>query len=269
MRIRLLVSYDGTDFVGWQRQSRGRSVQGELERAARRLLGEPVSIQGAGRTDAGVHAVGQAASFEAELRLPVSKLAFALNNLLPRDVRVLAAEEAAADFHARFSPSRKEYRYFIIPNTAGEPPLARYAWFGPRLREWAAMEQAVRLFAGEHNFRSFCGKSSVVKSYVRTLYTAEFAAAAPEQAPEVLYRRAQNGEVYMLRLIGNGFIYKMVRLLAGALVKVGEGKLSPQELAAYLAQPSEQPPAPAAPAEGLYLWRLEYLSSPEKKLQNE
>lgn len=266
MRIKLIVSYDGTDFVGWQRQSRGRSVQGELERAARRLLGEAVSVQGAGRTDAGVHAIGQAATFEAELRLPVSQLAFALNNLLPPDIRVVSAEEAAADFHARFSSSRKEYRYFIIPGRPGEPPLSRYVWFAPKLGDLAAIDEAARLLVGEHNFRSFCGKSAVVKSYVRTLYTAEFRRALPEEAPEVLYRRAQQGEVYMFRVIGNGFIYKMVRLLVGALVKVGEGKLSLKDFAAYLAEPSEQPPAPAAPAAGLYLWRLEYLPEAEKNL---
>lgn len=258
MRIKLTVCYDGTDFVGWQRQPRGRSVQGELERAMRRL-GYATSIQGAGRTDAGVHGRGQVATFDAALQLPVARLAYALNNILPADVRVLAAEEAAADFHARFSPSTKEYRYFILPGDVCDPQLLRYAWCGVPLADVEAAQAAVALLAGEHNFRSFCAKSAVVKSYVRTLYTAELKVAAPDDVPEVLYRRAERGEVLMLRFCGNGFIYKMVRLMVGASVKVAQGKLTLGEFARYLDEPNEQPPAPAAPAQGLYLWELKYL----------
>lgn len=258
MRIKLTVCYDGTDFVGWQRQPKGRSVQGELERAMRRL-GYATSIQGAGRTDAGVHGRGQVATFDAALQLPVDRLAYALNNILPADVRVLAAEEAAADFHARFSPSIKEYRYFIVPGAVQDPQLLRYAWCGVPLADVQAAQAAVALLAGEHNFRSFCAKSAVVKSYVRTLYTAELKVAAPDDVPEALYRRAERGEVLMLRFCGNGFIYKMVRLMVGASVKVAQGKLTPAEFARYLDEPNEQPPAPAAPAQGLYLWGLKYL----------
>lgn len=258
MRFKLLISYDGAAFVGWQRQPNGRSVQGEVEKALLRLLGRPVSVQGAGRTDAGVHALGQAASFEAELELPPERLAYALNNLLPPDVRVLAAGPAAADFHARFSPSRKEYRYFIAPGAAATPFDARYVWCCPGGLDLAAMREAAATLAGEHNFRSFCAKSLVVNDYVRTLYAAEFRPAAPADAPEPLQKLAAAGELYMLRLVGNGFIYKMVRLIMGALVKLGEGKLSPADFALALAQEQPQPPAPAAPPQGLYLWGLEY-----------
>lgn len=258
MRIKLKVCYDGTDFVGWQRQPKGRSVQGELERALKRL-GYVTSVQGAGRTDAGVHGRGQVATFDAELQLPVERLAYALNNILPNDVRVLAAENAAADFHARFSPSTKEYRYFIVPGAVQDPQLLRYAWCGVPLGDVAAACNAVNLLAGEHNFRSFCAKSAVVKSYVRTLFAAEMRLAEPEDVPEALHRRAEMGEVMMLRFVGNGFIYKMVRLMVGATVKVAAGKLTVDEFAHYLAEPNEQPPAPAAPAQGLYLWELKYL----------
>lgn len=256
MRIKLTVSYDGTDFVGWQRQPKGRSVQGDLEKAWRRL-GYDVSVQGAGRTDSGVHAQGQVASCDVELHLPIDKLKYALNNILPRDIRIVSAAEADPEFHARFSPSRKEYRYFIV---RGEsiPALARYAWFRQDFSNPEVIEQAVVMLAGEHNFRSFCAKSSVVKSYVRTLYAAEMRVAAPCDVPEVLYHRAARGDVYMLRFVGNGFIYKMVRLMVGALAKVGDGKLTLDEFARYLREPSEQPPASAAVAEGLYLWSLAY-----------
>lgn len=258
MRVKLLISYDGTDFVGWQRQPNGRSVQGEIERAMARLLGGAVSVQGAGRTDAGVHAMAQAASFEAELNLPPERLAYALNNLLPSDVRVIAAEPAADDFHARFSPSRKEYRYFIAPGVKPTPFDARYVWHCPGGLDYDAMAAAAGTLQGEHDFRSFCAKSLVVSSYVRTLYAAEFHQAKPEEAPPPLQLLAARGDLYMLRLVGNGFIYKMVRLLTGALVKLGEGKLTPAEFAQALAYERPQPPAPAAPPGGLYLWGLVY-----------
>ena len=258
LRVKLTVAYDGTDFVGWQRQAKGRSVQGDLEKNLRRLTGQTVSVQGAGRTDAGVHGCGQVASFEADLQLPVANLAYALNNLLPVDVRILAAEEAAEDFHARFTPSRKEYRYFLVPGEAGGPFVGRYGWFCPPIADLELMQQAAKLLVGEHNFRSFCGKSAVVTTYVRTLYEAELRPAGADEVPDPLYRLAAEGKVLMLRLVGNGFIYKMVRLLTGGLVKVGQGKLSVAEFARLLAEPAEQPPAPAAPAQGLYLWRLDY-----------
>lgn len=258
MRVKLLISYDGTDFVGWQRQPNGRSVQGEIERAMARLLGGAVSVQGAGRTDAGVHAMAQTASFEAELNLPSERLAYALNNLLPPDVRVIAAEPAADDFHARFSPSRKEYRYFIAPGVKPTPFDARYVWHCPGGLDYDAMAAAAGTLQGEHDFRSFCAKSLVVSSYVRTLYAAEFHQAKPEEAPPPLQLLAAGGDLYMLRLVGNGFIYKMVRLLTGALVKLGEGKLTPAEFAQALAYERPQPPAPAAPPGGLYLWGLAY-----------
>lgn len=265
MRIKLTVCYDGTDFVGWQRQPKGRSVQGELERAMKRL-GYVVSVQGAGRTDAGVHGMGQVATFDADLQLPVEKLAYALNNILPQDVRVLAADEAAADFHARFSPSCKEYRYFIVQGDVCDVQVLRYALCGVKSENWEKAAEAVALLRGEHNFRSFCAKSAVVKSYVRTLYLAEVKQAEPADVPEVLHRRAERGEVMMFRFVGNGFIYKMVRLMVGAAVKVAGGKLSVEEFAHYLQEPCEQPPAPAAPAQGLYLWRLDYEQADYNKL---
>lgn len=259
MRVKLLISYDGADFVGWQRQPKGRSVQSEIERALARLLGGVVSVQGAGRTDAGVHAMAQTASFEAELNMPLERLSYALNNLLPLDVRVLAAGKAEDDFHARFSPSSKEYRYFIAPGVKPSPFDARYVWHCPGRLAYDEMALVAGTLQGEHNFRSFCAKSQVVSSYVRTIYAAEFRLAKSEDAPEPLQFLAMRGELYMLRLLGNGFIYKMVRLIAGALVKLGEGKLSHAEFAQALAYEQPQPPAPAAPPNGLYLWKLAYL----------
>lgn len=272
MRIKLTISYDGTDFVGWQRQNlpraNNRSVQGELEGQLRLLLHQPVSLQGAGRTDAGVHAMAQAASFEAELGLPPERLAYALNNRLPADVRVLAAEPVAEDFHARFSAHSKEYRYFLVLGQAAGAFDNRYAWFcSYALPQLAQMSQAAALLVGEHDFRRFCGRSAVVNSYVRRLYRAEFGLCTPQAAPAQLRALAEAGVLYCFQVAGNGFIYKMVRLLTGALVKLGRGQLTLPQLAAALAaggplpaedEPWPQPLAPAAPAKGLYLWRIDY-----------
>jgi tRNA pseudouridine38-40 synthase len=262
MRVKLTVAYDGTDFVGWQRQSlpgaNNRSVQGELEHACRRLLKQNVSVQGAGRTDSGVHALGQVASFEAELRLPLEQLKYALNNLLPPDVRVLQAEQVNSDFHARFSAKTKEYRYYLASGRQAGAFDYRYAWFCPYALDLTAMQQASALLTGEHDFRTFCGKSAVVKTYVRTLYAAEIERCVAQNVPQHLAALASSGELYCFRVAGNGFIYKMVRLLCGALVKVGAGKLSCEDIAAGLANHGEQPMAPAAPAGGLYLYSIGY-----------
>lgn len=268
MQIKLTIAYDGTDFVGWQRQNlpgaNNRSVQGELERVLRGLLRQTVSVQGAGRTDSGVHAAGQAASFvmpqiAGRPLLPPERLAYVLNNRLPGDVRVLQAEAAADDFHARFSAKGKEYRYFLVLGRRSGAFDYRYAWFCPyALPRLADMAQAAALFVGEHNFEGYSGRSSVVTTYVRRLNLAEFSRVEPAAAPAHLRSLAADGCLYAFRVAGNGFIYKMVRLLTGALVKFGRGRLTPEQLVAQLTQPAEQPLAPAAPAQGLYLWRIDY-----------
>ncbi len=267
MQIKLTIAYDGTDFVGWQRQSlpgaNNRSVQGELERVLRGLLHQPVSVQGAGRTDSGVHAAGQTASFAIPQNngrplIPPERLAYALNNRLPGDVRVLRAEPAADDFHARFSAKGKEYRYFFTLDKQPGAFDCRYVWFCPyALPRLAEMAQAAALWLGEHNFAGYSGRSSVVTTYVRRLHLVEFGRVEPAAAP-VHLRGLAVDNLYCFRVAGNGFIYKMVRLLTGALVKFGRGKLEPEQLAAQLAEPAEQPLAPAAPAQGLYLWRIDY-----------
>lgn len=263
MRIKLTIEYDGGGFVGWQRQSlpgaNNRSVQGELEGALKRLLGRPVSLAGAGRTDAGVHAVGQAASFEAELGIPVERLAYALNNCLPRDIRVTGLAEAGADFHARFSAKTKEYRYFFLKN--GEKPdsfLGQYAWFPPYKLDWKFMQEGAALFIGEHNFRSFCAKSLVVQNYVRVVQEAAVICCQKPDVPRHLQGLAEAGELCAFVVRGNGFIYKMVRLMTGALVRLGAGKLSLADIERGLNRELAQPLAPAAPPHGLYLWRIDY-----------
>ena len=274
--VKLRIAYDGTDFVGWQRQNlpgaNNRSVQGELEKVLRRLLQQAVSVQGAGRTDSGVHAQGQVASFDLPAPggrplIPVERLAYAMNNRLPGDVRILGAEctERALDFHARFSAKSKEYRYFLVLSQAPGAFDYRYAWFCPyKLPRLADMPQAAAQFVGEHDFRGFCGRSSVVTTYVRRLSLADFSRVEPADAPPQLYSLAAEGALYCFRVVGNGFIYKMVRLLTGALVKSGRGQLEPAQIRRQLQTAAlepdcwPQPLAPAAPARGLYLWHIDY-----------
>ncbi len=262
MKFKLTVAYDGSDFVGWQRQSlpgaNNRSVQGELERTLRHVLGQAVRVQGAGRTDSGVHALGQVASFAAETGMPPERLAYALNNSLPSDVRIVAVEAAAEDFHARFAKSAKEYRYYVVLGRKAGAFDQRYAWFCPYSLDAAAMARAARVFVGEHDFHSFCGKSAVVTTYVRTLYQSEFGPCRAEDAPEHLRTLAGAGVLYCYRVRGNGFVYRMVRLLMGALAAVGRGRLDEAALLRALDRPVEQPLAPAAPARGLYLYRVDY-----------
>ena len=266
MKFKLTVAYDGSDFVGWQRQNlpgaNNRSVQGELEKTLRHVLGQTVSVQGAGRTDSGVHALAQVACFDAETGLPAERLAYALNNSLPPDVRIVAVETAAEDFHARFAKSAKEYRYYVVLGRNAGVFDQRYAWFCPYRLDAAAMASAARIFVGEHNFRSFCGKSAVVTTYVRTLYRSEFGLCLPEDAPPHLRTLAEGGVLYQYRVQGNGFVYRMVRLLMGALAAVGRGRLDEAALRRALEQPVEQPLAPAAPAKGLYLHHIEYEATP-------
>ncbi len=261
-KIKLTVAYDGSEFVGWQRQNlpgaNNRSVQGELERSLRHILGQSVSVQGAGRTDSGVHAFAQVASVEVDTAMPVERLAYALNNSLPGDVRIVAAEAAADDFHARFAKSAKEYRYYLVSGRSAGAFDQRYAWFCPYRLDAARMAEAAEIFVGEHDFRSFCGKSAVVTTYVRTLYESDFSLCDMDAAPEHLRHLAAEGVLYCYRVRGNGFVYRMVRLLVGALVGVGRGRLDAADLRRALASPVEQPLSPAAPAHGLYLHHIEY-----------
>lgn len=269
-KIKLTVAYDGSEFVGWQRQNlpgaNNRSVQGELERSLRHILGQAVSVQGAGRTDSGVHAFAQVASVEVDTAMPVERLAYALNNSLPGDVRIVAAEAAADDFHARFAKSAKEYRYYLVVGRSAGAFDQRYAWFCPYRLDAARMAEAAVAFVGEHDFRSFCGKSAVVTTYVRTLYESEFGLCSVDgsmdgsmdAAPEHLRHLAAAGVLYCYRVRGNGFVYRMVRLLMGALVGVGRGRLDVADLRRALSSSVEQPLSPAAPAHGLYLHHIEY-----------
>ena len=249
-RIHLVVEYDGTDYAGWQRQSNAMTVQEQLERAVKRLTGETVCVSGASRTDAGVHALGQSAHFDTESRIPADKFSFALNTLLPPDIRVVKSEEVAADFHSRFSGHGKRYRYLIhaAPH-AGALNRRTHAHVIYPLDVEKMQREALDL-VGTHDFAAFAASGSAVKDTVRTIYRAD------------VYR---NGSEICLIVEGNGFLYNMVRIIAGTLIGVGSGKLETGAFRRAIESGSRLDLGVTAPAHGLTLMEVFYTPEEEKE----
>lgn len=243
MTFKITLAYDGTDFVGWQRQASGVSIQGLLEDALRGLEGRDVAVAGAGRTDAGVHALGQVASFRLERLIEPAALRRALNAQLPFAVRVLEAEAVAPEFHARFGARRKTYRYRICNALVMSPFERRYAWhiFGPLDAE--AMQHAARRLEGTHDFASFRTTGGTPRTTRRTIFSSE----VRREASMVIYEIA-----------GDGFLRHMVRAIAGTLVEIGRGRRSPRAMADLLMAGDRSKAGATAPAEGLFLVAVEY-----------
>ena len=247
--IKLVLSYDGSDFSGWQVQPDRATVQGTLATCVGRLTGENVLPQGSGRTDAGVHALAQVASFCTESKIPVENLTGALNDLLPRSIRVLEASEGAEDFHARRSARGKTYRYRIYRGGICPPLLARYVWHYPYPLNENSMKDAAAIVKGEHDFTSFAavdperGQEEEEKSAVRTIFSSE-------------WQRCQDELVYTVR--GSGFLHHMVRNLVGTFLLVGKGTLKPENIRTILEGRDRALAGATAPAHGLYLVAVEY-----------
>ena len=271
---KLTLSYDGTDFRGWQVQPDEPTVQGELQAALGRVTGETPLPQGSGRTDAGVHALAQVASFALRAPIPAENLLRALNRTLPASIRVLEAIPVTEGFHARHSAVAKTYEYRIFQETRGQdricPPfLARYVYACTWQLELKPLSEAARFFVGEHDFLSFTATDPDMSSRVR----ADMQAAAPDRAAEVadpptafrtLYasdwetRNTEAGELLVYRVRGNGFLHHMVRNLVGTMLEVGRGYLQVEKIPAILAARSRSAAGPTAPARGLFLHSVEY-----------
>jgi tRNA pseudouridine38-40 synthase len=247
--IKLLLAYDGHDLSGWQVQPNRATVQGTLAMCIGRLTGENVLPQGSGRTDAGVHALAQVASFATESKIPLENLAAALNDLLPGSIRVLEASEVASDFHARKSARGKTYRYRIYRETICPPFLARYVWHYPYPLDEKSMMHAASKVMGEHDFTSFAavdpeqGHEAEEKSAVRTIFLSE-------------WQRCGDELVYTVR--GSGFLHHMVRNLVGTFLPVGTGTLRPESIKSILEGRDRALAGATAPARGLYLVAVEY-----------
>ena len=249
-RILLTVSYDGTGYVGWQYQNNGPSVQAALEEALEKALGRPVRVTGASRTDAGVHALGQRAHFDVCASIPPEKYPFVLNRYLPEDIRVTAARQVAHDFHARFMAAGKLYTYRIHNAPHASAIFRHCTAHVPVYLDVDAMAEGGRLLLGEHDFAAFAAAGGQAKTTVRTIDFFE----ARREAEEIT-----------LRVHGNGFLYNMVRIIAGTLIDVGHGKLDPACIARAIKSKNRLDLGVTAPACGLELTRVEYAFEQEEQ----
>jgi len=252
LKIKLTIAFDGTAYQGWQAQKIGTGVQEKVEAALAKLFPSRPRLHGSSRTDTGVHALGLVAHFEvprAEFKMPIRKLALALNAWLPEDIRVLAAARAPAAFHARFDATGKQYRYFVW-NQPGMNPLLRHtAWHVPRKLDPVAMRAAARQFVGKHDFRSFAANPGYARrSTVRTLTRCDL---------------RRSGPLLTFILEGDGFLYKMCRGIVGTLVQVGLGRYTVADIPRMLAGRDRRAAGMNAPAHGLVLWKVFYGRRPE------
>lgn len=252
MNTALLVAYDGTNFSGWQVQANGRTVQGELERAIGESFGSFSRVTGSGRTDAGVHAAGQVCNFALadEIKISPGRIADALNAKLPPDVRVLESAAAPEEFDACRSAKKKTYRYSVYFSRRENPLLERYAVRFSESPDFARMGECARLLEGEHDFAAFSSTGSSVKTTVRTVYSVETAPWADEYAEGVLGVH--------IEVCGGGFLYNMVRIMAGAILECGTGKLPLSAVEEALRTGNRELLGKTMPAKGLTLLRAEY-----------
>jgi tRNA pseudouridine38-40 synthase len=242
--VRVTVAYDGTGFVGWQRQAAGESIQGCLEDAVRALDEREVTVHGAGRTDAGVHALGQVASFTLQRALPCETIVRALNARLPDVIRVLDASVAPDDFHPRFSARRKTYRYRVWNAEVMDPFERRYAWHVSGALDVERMQAAAALLVGRHDFAAFQSAGSEVETTVRDIQLSAVS--------------AQPSALMVYEVVGSGFLRHMVRAIVGSLVEVGRGRHSAAWMAEVLESRDRAVAGPTAPAEGLFLVGVAY-----------
>jgi tRNA pseudouridine38-40 synthase len=247
--LRLMLAYDGSEFSGWQIQPDAQTIQGMLASAIGRLTGEKVLPQGSGRTDAGVHALAQVATFSTESPIPVGNWVTALNDILPASIRVLEVAEAPAEFHARKSARAKTYRYRMYRAAICPPFLARYVWHYPYPLNENMMEQAAGLVLGEHDFTSFAavdrerGLEDHEVSNVRRIFTSTW---------------ERSGEEFVYTVQGSGFLHHMVRNLVGTFLLVGKGTLAVADVTRILQARKRSAAGATAPASGLYLVSVEY-----------
>jgi len=247
--LKILVSYDGAEFFGWQVQPDKSTVQGTLASAIGRITGEKVLPQGSGRTDAGVHALAQVVTFVTESCVPTANFLKVLNDLLPASIRVMQVTEAPADFHARHSAKAKTYRYRIYRESICPPFLAKYVWHYPYRLDEAAMAGAAGLVVGEHDFTSFAavdperGRDDVPISNMRKIFSSS-------------WERVGDELVYTVR--GSGFLHHMVRNLVGTFILVGKATLQAEDVTRILEARNRSAAGATAPASGLYLVNVEY-----------
>lgn len=243
-RIKLIVAYDGTNYNGWQVQPTGITIEGILNQALTELTKEPITVIGASRTDSGVHALGNVAVFDTNTKIPPEKISYAMNQRLPEDIVIQHSCEVPADFHPRRCESRKTYEYKILNRTFPLPLNRHDCYFTYRRLDVEKMQQAAQYLIGEYDFKSFCSIHTQAETTVRTIY-------------DLTVKKEQ--DLITIRVTGNGFLYNMVRIMAGTLLQAGIGERRPEELQDILKAKDRAAAGPTAPAHGLTMIGIEFL----------
>jgi tRNA pseudouridine38-40 synthase len=243
-RIKLEVAYDGTAYAGWQLQPGQPTIEAALNKALSELMGEEISVIGASRTDSGVHALGNVAVFDTDSRIPAEKICMAVNQRLPEDIRVQCSVEAAQDFHPRRVASRKTYEYKIMNKKITVPTQRLYTNHIYYPLDALLMQKAAAYLIGEHDYKSFCSVKTQVLDTVRTIYRLQV---------------SRDGDIITISITGSGFLYNMVRIIAGTLIEIGRGAYPPERIADILNGCDRSLAGPTALAQGLTLVKIEYL----------
>lgn len=241
--IKLTIEYDGKDFNGWQKQPKKLNIQGTIEQAIKQITGEDVELNASGRTDAGVHALGQVANFKTNSQIPIEKFAIAINSKLKRSIVIKKAEEVDERFHSRLSCKKKTYRYIINNSPEGTAIYRNLETHIPQKLNLDQMKKAIKYFEGEHDFKAFKASGTSSKSSVRTIYKAD------------IY---QENEKIFIEITGNGFLYNMIRIIVGTLVEVGLGKIEPERIIDIIQQGKRENAGKTFPPNGLYLLEVIY-----------
>lgn len=241
--IKLVIEYDGKKFGGWQKQPTKLNIQGEIEQAIKEITGETVDLTASGRTDAGVHSLGQVANFKTNSNIEIGKFAIAINSKLKKSIVIKSAEEVEEDFHARYKCKGKKYRYVINNSYQGTAIYRELEYHIPQKLDINKMKQAIKYFEGKHDFKGFRASGTSSKDSVREIYKAEV---------------IENGERIIIELTGNGFMYNMVRIIAGTVADVGLGKINPEDIPEIIDSKDRTRAGKTLPAHGLYLVEVYY-----------
>lgn len=241
--IKLTIQYNGKNYCGWQKQNDSLGVQGTIEQAIKEITSEDVKITGSGRTDAGVHALGQVANFNTESSIPIEKIPSALNSKLPKDISIINAEEMPLDFHSRYCAKGKTYRYMIYNNSYRTPIYNNISYFVKYDLDLEKMQKEAKSLIGTYDFKGFMSSGSSVKDTVRTIYDIQI---------------IKQEDLIVIEVQGNGFLYNMVRIIAGALIDVGSKRKTPQDIKIMLENKDRSKSSDTAPAKGLCLYKVTY-----------
>lgn len=242
--IKIVIEYDGKDFNGWQKQPTKLNIQGTIEEAIKQITGEEVELSASGRTDSGVHALGQVANFKTNSNIPIEKLPIAINSKLKKSIVIKSAEEVDEKFHSRLTCKKKTYRYVINNSRYGTAIYRNLETHIPMKLNVEKMKEAIKYIEGEHDFKAFKASGTSSKSSVRTIYKAEVI--------------EKENEIIWIELTGNGFLYNMVRIISGTLVDVGLGKIDPKDIPNIIKSKSRKNAGKTLPPQGLFLVSVDY-----------